>query len=409
MMVQMRSKLSAVLLLVWAGSLAAAPDDLPHEVLLLARFKERMGQALSQVLNYTCLETIQRSAQGRSMKAFVPLDSVLLEVSTVSNMGGKELLAWPGARRFEETDPSSFVSGGLMGTGVFALFARTIFLSAATIVEYHGAEDMAGRQVARFDFRLPEVFSRYHIQANGASAIVGMTGSFWIDPVSLELLRMEVRADKIPGALGLSRAVTVIDYARMRIGDSDVLLPQDAKMLLMLLSGEVRRNDIAFSHCHEYSAESSIRFDMPDSASPIGAPPARVDLPAGLGLSIELETAIDAATAQVGDLLRGHVVNDVRRKGMIVVPKGAVVTGRIRGLERLHSQAPAIDLTIEFAELEWGHARAEFFGELLSKGSARQIPGTGLLHMTGPPFHLDPGFRMNWRTLEPNQGLRKSK
>jgi hypothetical protein len=128
----MRWRLRGIVLLVWAGSVAAAQDDLPYEVLLLARSKERMRQALSQVLNYTCLETIQRLARGRHANAFTPLDTVLLEVSTVSSMGNKELLAWPGARRFEDADPSSFVSGGLMGTGVFALFARTVFLNTAT-------------------------------------------------------------------------------------------------------------------------------------------------------------------------------------------------------------------------------------------------------------------------------------
>ena len=436
-MMRMRWKLCGFVLLVWAGSVAAVPDDLPHEVLLLARFKQQVRQALAQVPNYTCLETIQRSVQDRHAIVFSPLDTVLLEIS---NLGDRELLAWPGARRFEEANLSLFASGGLMGSGVFALHARNVFLHDTSTIQYYGDEDMAGRPVARFDFRVPEVWSGYQIQANGASARVGMTGSFWIDPTSLELVRMEVRADEIPAALGIERTVTLIDYARMRIGASDVLLPQDAKLLLMLLSGEVRRNDIQFSHCHEYRAESSIRFDMPDTPPSAAAPSVRlVDLPAGLTVPIELETAIDSTTAHVGDLLRGHVTNDVRRKRKtIIIPKGAIVTGRIRGLERLRSPRPAFDLTIELAELEWENTSAEFYGELLPKGSGRvedsslnipsisgevtaippspypatravhtlQIPGTGVLHMAGTRFHIAPGFRMNWRTLEPNQRLK---
>ena len=105
----MRWKLRGIALLVWAGSAAAAPDDLPREVLLLAHFKERIRQVLSQVPSYTCLETIQRSSMAGNAKTFSPLDTVLLEVSTV---GDKELLAWPGARRFEEADISAFAGGG---------------------------------------------------------------------------------------------------------------------------------------------------------------------------------------------------------------------------------------------------------------------------------------------------------
>jgi hypothetical protein len=103
-----------------------------------------------------------------------------------------------------------------------------------------------------------------------------------------------------------------------------------------------------------------------------------------------------------------------------VVPKGALATGRIRGLERLRSPEPAFEVTIELAELEWENARAEFYGELLRKSEdsplkrpmaagAPRTPGTGVLHMKGKQFHIAAGFRMNWRTLEPNQRLRKSK
>jgi hypothetical protein len=436
----MRWKLRGAVLLIWAGSAAAAPDDLPREVLLLAHFKERIRQVLAQVPNYTCLETIQRSAMAGHANTFSPLDTVLLEVSTV---GDKELLAWPGARQFEDADISSFAGRGLMGSGIFAMHARNVFLRETTTIRYFGDEEMEGRPVARFDFRVPEAWSGYQIQANGASAKVGTSGSFWIDPDSLELMRMEVRADEKPAALGIERTGTLIDYARMRIGDADALLPQDAQLVLRLVSGEVLRNEIQFSHCHEYRTESTIRFDMPNPSPSAAAPAARrVDLPAGLTVSIELETAIDSSTAHVGDLLRGHVTNDVRRKGKaIIIPKGAIVTGRIRGLERLTSSKPGFDLTIELADLEWENTIAEFYGEFLPADSgpvedsmlnlpsigggvpalpppaaaigravhAAEIPGTGVLHMKGAQFHIHPGLRMNWRTLEPNRRLKKWK
>lgn len=429
----------ALALLVSAGAPLGAPDDLPREVLLLAHFKERMRQVLSLAPNYTCLETIQRSIQDRHAKAFSPLDSMLLEVS---NVGGKELLAWPGARRFDEADLSSFASSGLMGSGVFASYAHTVFAHNTTTIQYHGDEDVEGRPMARFDFRIPPIWSGYQIKANGTSAEVGMVGSFWVDPASLELVRLEIYADEIPTELGIDRSVTVIEYARMRIGNSDVLLPQGSRLQMTLLSGEVHRNDIQFSHCHEYLAESSIRFDTP-TRGPDPPSARKVDLPAGLEVPIELETAIDSATAHVGDPLRGHVRSDVRQKAKTIIPKGAIVTGRIRGLVRLRSPEPAFDLTIELAELSWEDTRAEFYGELLPKAPEQardapfkapmmngrvspmphsaapssatdkgagagtiQIPGTGVLQMTGTRFQIPPGFRMNWRTLEPNGRLK---
>ena len=103
---------------------------------------------------------------------------------------------------------------------------------------------------------------------------------------------------------------------------------------------------------------------------------------------------------------------------------------------------PVVYLTIELAELDWGNSTAEFYGELLPSGSghggenllvnlpsiggelpamppsagnateavhAPQIPGTGVLHMAGTRFRIPAGLKMNWRTLEPNQKLKKSR
>ena len=451
------SNLVAALILAGGELVAAqsppttgAPEVRPQETpgssqiraeTLLARFMPKIRQTLSQVPNYTCLETIQRSVRTRRAKAFTLLDSILLEVSTVK---GEELLAWPGARRFDAGDPSALVSGGLLGTGVFASHARNVFLHDTTTIKYGGNEELAGRPLERFDFRIPEASSGFQIQVNGSVARVGMAGSFWVDPASLELVRLEVRADKIPPALGIESTVTLIDYAPMRIGNSDVLLPQAAKTLLMLPAGEVRRNDIQFSHCHEYYVESSIRFDTPDSSSAVEAPKRQtVDLPAGLTVPIELETAIDSETTHIGDLLRGHVTSDVRHKGRTIIPQGAIATGRVRGLERLRSPGPVVELTIELAELQWENSIAEFYGQLLPSGGVRggensllnlpisggevteiplapgeateavrtkEIPGTGVLRMTGSSrFHINAGLRMNWRTLDPNQRRSKSK
>jgi hypothetical protein len=177
-----------------------------------------------------------------------------------------------------------------------------------------------------------------------------------------------------------------------------------------LFTGDARRNDIEFSHCREYRTDSSIRFDMPET-QPQSSAARLLDLPAGLVVAVELQTAIDSATAHVGDQLSGRVTDDVRRKGEIIIPKGALVTGRIRNLTRVRSPEPAFDLTIELAEVEWANTRAEFYGELLRESgkaaaTTARIPGTGVLHMTGAQFRIAPGFKMRWRTLEPNQRRR---
>ena len=382
-------------------------DDLAPEVVQLAHLKQKMRRVLEQVPNYTCLETIQRYGLEHHGTSFQLLDTVFLEVS---NVGNKELLAWPGARRFEEADISNFTAGGMLGSGVFALHARDVFLIDTNSVQFYGNEELDGRATARYDFKVPQAWSGLRIRANGTSATVGSQGSFWIDPAALELLRMRIQAIDIPAALGIERSVTRIDYSHVHIGDSDVLLPQSASVVLNLFTGDARRNDIEFSHCREYRTDSSIRFDMPETR-PQSSAARLLDLPAGLMVAIDLQSAIDSATAHVGDLLSGRVADDVRRKGEIIIPKGALVTGRIRSLVRVRSPEPAFDLTIELSEVEWANTRAELYGELLRESgrvatTTARIPGTGVLHMTGAQFRIAPGFKMRWRTLEPNQRRR---
>jgi hypothetical protein len=72
---------------------AAPATSLPLD--LMERLEARARQELSQVSDYTCIETIDRSRRLSALDVDLkPLDRVRLEVLTAS--GGKELYASPG-------------------------------------------------------------------------------------------------------------------------------------------------------------------------------------------------------------------------------------------------------------------------------------------------------------------------
>src|ERR1017187_10444011 len=152
----MRRQLSGWMLFFLAAGISAMADDLAPEVVQLAHLKQKMRQVLAQVPNYTCLETIQRYGLEHHSTSFQLLDTVFLEVS---NVGNKELLAWPGARRFEEADLSNFTAGGMLGSGIFALHARNVFLIDTNSIQFYGSEEMDGRSTARYDFKVPQAWS----------------------------------------------------------------------------------------------------------------------------------------------------------------------------------------------------------------------------------------------------------
>ena len=67
---------------------------------------------------------------------------------------------------------------------------------------------------------------------------------------------MESRADEIPPYLPLEQASTNVNYARMRIGDYNVLLAQQADLHMLEATGVEDFDRLEFTHCRAYSAES---------------------------------------------------------------------------------------------------------------------------------------------------------
>jgi VWFA-related protein len=237
-----------------------SPDD-PE----LARFKEKVRQDMTTLPNYTCLETIARGRRAPPLRDFLPLDTVHLEVSSVA---GKELFARPGAQHFEDRDVTSLVASGAIGSGMFASIARNLFVVGKGTRKYKGKQNLAGRASVRYDFRLTKQESGFKIQVANYSEMVAAKGSFWFDPVSLDLLRLEVYGEDIPDSLRLDEAVIRNSYARARIGVSDALLPQRSEVTMTYFSGVTNRNVIEFSRCREYGAESKINFDAPPAPVP---------------------------------------------------------------------------------------------------------------------------------------------
>ena len=178
--------------------------------------------------------------------------------------------------------------------------------------------------------------SQFSIKVGGQQAVVAYHGSFWADAGTLELLRLTIEAESIAPELRLSAARTTLDYAKVRIGASDFLLPQRAELVMEQLSGEVSRNLTQFSQCRQYQAESVLKFDLrAETPQPQPAPQlTETVLPAGLLLDLRLETALDSRRAVVGDTLIARLVKDLKQAGDVIAPAGAAAHGRIRRLDR---------------------------------------------------------------------------
>jgi len=398
-----------LLLALCAAACRGQDAGLPRDILLLSRIKVKMAETLRTQPNYTCVQRIERSQRRLPKHRYELLDNLRLEVALVD---GKELFAWPGSKKFEDTELHQMVTGGAIGNGNFALHARAVFLSSAPVFSFRGEEDMGGRKAVRFDYKVSLAASGYHIRVNGSEAVVAYHGSFWADPDTLDVVRLEVVAEDIPPTLGLQSASDVMDYARAQIGASDFLLPAASELSMIDLSGNESRNRTRFASCRQYTGESVLSFAEPQAQDlPAGLvqESAVLDVPGELYAEIRLETEIDSGKSMVGDEVTAVLERPLRRKGRLVLPGGATMAGRIVRLQRLgeewvfdvhfteaHSKELRWILFAHIAEIRVPNFA--FAPDLLERSFVPQRkPEVGTMYIRGR-VHLPRGARIVLRT-----------
>ena len=232
-----------------AAALEAAQKPLPAEILLLARIKARAAENLQRLPNYTCTETIERTRRLHGSRKFQPLDILRLEVALVE---GKELFSWPGAGKFEERGIGEIVGhGAAIGNGAFALHAKSIFISRSPNFTYVGNTTLDGRDAIRYDYRVPQMLSGYLMRIGANQAIVGYHGSFWVEPDTLDLIRIEVHADSLPPSLALAESTDTLEYHRARILKSLGRETESAALLQVALARPSLLEPQAWWELHE--------------------------------------------------------------------------------------------------------------------------------------------------------------
>lgn len=409
--------------LVFAAALCLPAQSDPMaplqpEVILLARVRNAARETLSHLPNYTCTLTVERSRRLANSRRYRLIDNIRLEVALVD---GQELYAWPGAKRFEERELSKMVSGnGAISTGDFAHHARTILLSSNTTLTYAGLENHNGKQYHRWDFRVPRERSGYLMRLLPTEGEVGYSGSFWADPATMDLYRIEFTIDDIPPQLPLQAGKQSIEYARRRIGAADFLLPVTAEVEMTLLGGQTDHNRTAFDNCRQFAGESTLIFDEP--APETAAAPATIDWnpPANLRVPMKLVSTVDLKKSAVGDMVDLVVDKDVRDKGQLWLPKGAKVKARLSDIVCTDVPHAACLVALLPESFEFENKSGQLQCELesprpdSSNGSTMAgsrmayidlvsrlntvPPGAGLILIRGS--RLSNGYSTIWRTLK---------
>lgn len=371
----MRMLRAALILLILPCAWAQVNNVRP-ETTLLAEVREKMLQLLVSQPNYTCLETVERTRQIPGGSAKVD-DTLRLEVALVE---GKEMFAWPGAKQFEDQEIREVVSTGMFGNGSYGIYARMLFSGSGPDFEYRGQVQLAGIEMARYDFRVHVSRSGYHLAVGEREAVSGFHGSIYLDPAKVDLRRLEIIADDIPPELGLTSSEDRVDYARVLIGNEEFLLPVESA-LQMATKDSLSRNRTRFSGCRKFAGESTLIFEDVELTEAGQAPViTEVTLPADVSLPLEISSDLNLDRGAVGDTVTAVLKSDVKRGKDTLIKKGAVAKGRVIMLQRTLT---SFTLGISFQELEWkgGHAalkvKFEKAGGIAFAGRPRMYEGPG--------------------------------
>jgi hypothetical protein len=262
------------------------------------------------------------------------------------------------------------------------------------------------------------------VTVRGKSAITAFAGSFWVDQESLDLVRLESRAEEIPPDLDCNEVRESVTYGRVRLGVNERLLPSSAELALVRREGGESRNTIAFSKCLHYTAATSLSFTTPrDPAVPVRArPQPELELPAGVALVLRLEQPISIGESAAGDRIVARLDKKVT-SGSVLLPKGTRVLGRIRRLERHFSSPASILVGLQFFAAEAPEGRITFRARLTGPEATPDVmklvnddleivhgapgldieddgasTGVGSFRVLAKELNLQRGFRTLWKT-----------
>ena len=424
-----------------SSSLGAQAVETPEQVALV-RAKEKVLASLDAIPNYTCLQTIERvqlkSEPGRQPDGSpLPLDTLLERAESsetvrveVGFVDSKELYSWPGEGSFEEKPLPEMVGFGFISSGTFATALRNAFLGSTELFQAAGEDNLNGRRAIRYNY-LAQGAGRGVLLGDGDGYTrVPYSGALWIDAATYDVLRLRIQADALSSLPDISEIWGQLDYAASSIGNGAFLVPQSAHMLVGFTNEVQKHNRSVFSACRLFGVSSELSFgNGPEAISATDSPMEKLELPANAVLRVKFGTRIDSEKSSVGDKIEGLLERSVKKGGQAIVPKGAIVIGRIRRLERFRKPARHI-LGLEITELRFENRVARIQATLQqvsaipgqTSGGARNfdpaagmitqfphgqnqtriftdpnIPGIDMIPIAAGKFKIRPGWKTVWK------------
>ena len=176
-----------------------------------------------------------------------------------------------------------------------------------------------------------------------------------MNPQNANLIRLVLSTDELPPETDSCGIEQTLDYERLHLNQAEFLLPAEILEKSLNRDGSETDSRTVYSNCHEFRGESELKFEPPPDPGSAGprAPPVPVStLPPGLPFKLALTQNINTATAAAGDVVTAKLTTDIRdESSRILVPAGAIVTGRIVKALYRYTRPSSLTVSIKLESL----------------------------------------------------------
>lgn len=183
-------------------------------------------------------------------------------------------------------------------------------------------------------------------------------GSFSAITGNYELYSLTVTAtgDQIPQKSDICAAETRLTYQMVQMANHQSLLPASFDLLIGNRDGIFTDSKGRFSGCREYTGESTVHFDIDDTAKAHAAPVELQSDPLkpGIYLPIALRGEIDEDSAYAGLSVAAVLVRNVKVKKSLVLSRGAALRGTVTRFQIFHQPVHMVAMRIEFNSISDG-------------------------------------------------------
>jgi hypothetical protein len=381
--------------------------------LLLNQVRKQVFAVVKSAPRYSCTEIIERSwyhnrrpespgcdtdrAPRIGPRTLVETDRLRLDVAVGA---GQEMFSWHGEKAYQTENINSLVSAGPIHSGSYFGFLSSVFLEGSAQINYIGLRSEDSHEVAVFQYTMPRSESTFETETDAGPTVMGYHGEFTVDPVSHSIQRLAVIAEEseIPESASFCSLHLDARYQVVSLNGNAFRLPAAVEMTLLDRNREVKRTSTRYQACHEFLAESQLRFDdSPAIAASTGAAPHPLkELPPGLRVAIRITSNTNPANSWGGDPVTGELSDDLTDEhGTVLAAKGTFVQGRLLRMETLFNPRRAYTAVVQFDQLADYSLRLKSVIDTSSPGSAL-MPRR--IQLDNPPISNDLAacrFRLN--------------